>query len=71
MLLSPRRWRWRLRRRGTNVKALVYMLMDHVDTSTLHVGGYWSEVLSCTIMTHLDDLEIKKNNCVEVFGYRF
>ena len=41
----------------------IYMLMDHVDTSTLHVGGYWSEVLSCTIMTHLDDLEIKKQLC--------
>ena len=37
----------------------MYMLMDHVDTSILHVDGYFSEVLSCTIMTHLDDLEIK------------
>ena len=33
------------------------MLMDQVDT--LHVGRYWSEVLFCTIMTHLDDLEVK------------
>ena len=31
--------------------------MDHVDT--LHVGRYWSEVLCCTIMTHLGDLEFK------------
>ena len=33
------------------------MLMDQVDT--LHVGRYWSEVLCCIIMTHLDDLEVK------------
>ena len=31
--------------------------MDHVDT--LHVGRYWSEVLCCTIMTRLGDLEFK------------
>ena len=31
--------------------------MDQVDT--LHVGRYWSEVLCCTIMTHLGDLEFK------------
>ena len=31
--------------------------MDQVDT--LHVGRYWSEVLCCTIMTHLGDLEVK------------
>ena len=31
--------------------------MDQVDT--LHVGRYWSEVLWCTIMTHLGDLEVK------------
>ena len=36
---------------------LLNMLMDQVDT--LHVGRYWSEVLFCTIMTHLDDLEVK------------
>ena len=29
--------------------------MDQVDT--LHVGRYWSEVLCCSIMTHLGDLE--------------
>ena len=49
-----------------NVKFLVkvfmslYLLklgMDQVDT--LHVGRYWSEVLCCTIMTHLGDLEVK------------
>ena len=31
--------------------------MDQVDT--LHAGRYWSEVLCCTIMTHLGDLEVK------------
>ena len=31
--------------------------MDQVDT--LLVGRYWSEVLCCTIMTHLGDLEFK------------
>ena len=31
--------------------------MDQVDT--LHVGRYWSEVLCCTIMAHLGDLEFK------------
>ena len=30
---------------------------DQVDT--LHVGRYWSEVLCCTIMTHLGDLDVK------------
>ena len=29
--------------------------MDQVDT--LHVGRHWSEVLCCTIMSHLCDLE--------------
>ena len=33
------------------------MLMDQVDT--LHVGRYLSEVLCCTISTHLGDLEVK------------
>ena len=33
--------------------------MDQVDTCTLHVGRYWSEVLCCTVMTHLSDLEFK------------
>ena len=36
---------------------LLNMLRDQVDT--LHVGRYWSEVLCCTIMTHLGDLEFK------------
>ena len=41
--------------------------MDQVDT--LHVGRYWSEVLCCTIMTHLGDLEVKVTEfCVKVFG---
>ena len=45
------------------------MLMDQVDT--LHGGRYWSEVLCYTIMTNLDDLEVKvtglKKFCVKVF----
>ena len=36
---------------------LLKLWMDQVDT--LHVGRYWSEVLWCTIMTHLGDLEVK------------
>ena len=36
---------------------LLDFFMDQVDT--LHVGRYWSEVLFCTIMTHLGDLEVK------------
>ena len=38
---------------------LLNMLIDQVDT--LH----WSEVLCCTIMSHLSDLEVK------VMGHRF
>ena len=52
------------------VKVFIFMslflsklLMDQVDT--LHVGRYWSEVLCCTITTHLSDLE------VNVMGHRF
>ena len=33
------------------------MLIDQVDT--LHGGSYWSEVSCCTILTHMDDLEVK------------
>ena len=36
---------------------LLMLWMDQVDT--LHVGRYWSEVLCCTIMTHLGDLQVK------------
>ena len=36
---------------------LLKLGMDQVDT--LHVGRYWCEVLCCTIMTHLGDLEVK------------
>ena len=44
---------------------LLNMWMDQVDI--LHVGRYmyWSEVLCCTIMAHLRDLEVK------VMGHRF
>ena len=31
--------------------------MDQVDT--MPVVGYWSEVLCCTIVIHLCDLEVK------------
>ena len=33
------------------------MLMDQVET--LHVCGYWSGILCCTITTHLSDLDLK------------
>ena len=33
------------------------LMINQVDT--LHVGRYWSEVLCCTIMTHMCDLEVK------------
>ena len=36
---------------------LLNVMMDQVDT--LHIGRYWSEVLCCTIRTHLGDLEFK------------
>ena len=36
---------------------LLNMLMDKVDT--LYVDRYRSQVLCCTIMTHLDDFEVK------------
>ena len=39
--------------------------MDQIDT--LHVGRYWSEVLCCTITTHLSDPEVKVKD-IEVFG---
>ena len=43
-----------------NVFMSLYLLklwMDQVDT--LHDGRYWSEVLCCTITTHLDDIKVK------------
>ena len=43
---------------------LLKLLMDQVDT--LHVGRYWSDVLFCTIMTHLSDLEVKVTD-LEIF----
>ena len=43
---------------------LLKLLMDQVDT--LHVGRYWSEVLCCTIMIHLRDLEVKVTD-LEIF----
>ena len=36
---------------------LLNVSLDQVDN--LHVDRYWSEVLCCTIMTHLGDLEVK------------
>ena len=41
---------------------LLNMLMDRVDT--LYIDRYWSEVLCCTIMTHLSDLEVKVSELV-------
>ena len=38
-------------------RSAVHMLMDQVDT--LYVDRYWSQVLCNTIMTLLDDLEVK------------
>ena len=35
---------------------LLNMWMEYVDI--LHVGRYWSEVLFCTIMTHVGDLKV-------------
>ena len=43
---------------------LLKLWMDQVDT--LHVGRYWFEVLCCTIMTHLGDLEVKVTD-LEIF----
>ena len=43
---------------------LLKLLMDQVDT--LHVGRYWSDVLFCTIMTCLSDLEVKVTD-LEIF----
>ena len=43
---------------------LLKLWMDQVDT--LHVGRYWPEVLCCTIMTHLGDLEVKVTD-LEIF----
>ena len=44
--------------------------MDEVYT--LGVGRYWSEVLCCTITTHLGDFEVKVMDFrVKVFGLSF
>ena len=48
---------------------LLNMLRDQVDT--LHVGRYWSEVLCCTIMTHLGDLEVKVTDLLRNFVLEF
>ena len=42
--------------------------MEQVDT--LHVGRYWSEILCCTITTHLGDLEVKVTDLVLSFGLK-
>ena len=42
----------------------VCLQMDQDDT--LHAGRYWSEVLCCTIMTHLGDLEVKVTDLQKV-----
>ena len=38
---------------------LLNIWMDLIDTFCLHVVRYLSEVLCCTIMTHLSDFEVK------------
>ena len=48
---------------------LLKLWMDQVDT--LHVGRYWSEVLCCTIMTHLGDLEVKVTDLERNFLLKF
>ena len=49
---------------------LFNLWMELVDT--LSDVRYWSEVLCCTIMTHIGDLEVKVTDfekfCVKVFG---
>ena len=47
---------------------LLKLWMDQVDT--LLVGRYWSEVLCCTFMTHLGDLEVKVTD-LEIFCESF
>ena len=37
---------------------LLNTLMDRVDT-IMDVVRYWSEVLFCTIVTHIDEIEVK------------
>ena len=48
---------------------LLKLLMDQVDT--LHVGRYWSDILFCTIMTHLGDLEVKDTPVAKVTDLDF
>ena len=46
--------------------------MGQVDV--LHVGRYWSEVLCCSIMIHLCDLEVKVTDLeilCESFCFKF
>ena len=47
---------------------LLKLWMDQVDT--LHAGRYWSEVLCCTIMPNLGDLEVKVTD-LEIFCKSF
>ena len=48
---------------------LLKLLMDQVDT--LHVGRYWSDILFCTIMTNLGDLEVKDTPVAKVTDLDF
>ena len=44
------------------VKVFVSLYLLNVSTDqvdTLHIDRYWSEVLCCTITTHLSDCEVK------------
>ena len=46
---------------------LLNLFMDQVDT--LPVGRYCSDVLCCTIMTHLGDLEVKVMDLSPVYTF--
>ena len=47
------------------VSVSLYLLKFSMDQVViLYVGRYWPEVLFCTIMTHLGDLEIKVTDLV-------
>ena len=48
---------------------LLKLLMDQVDT--LHVDRYWSDILFCTIMTHLGDLEVMDTPVAKVTDLDF
>ena len=44
---------------GGSFISLYLLNVKIYQVDTLHGGRYWSEVLCCTIMTHLSDPEVK------------